>query len=159
MPKWVTTLVFIGCIVVLLVASRVLGARRAARRRLAFLNNRSPIPDDAFLTALTVTDQRHRRVARVIRHAVARELGLPPEMLHPDDEVRTLLLDLRYQIPDLLSAARRAIESELSTAYDANFEFEQSVEGVGPLDADTLRGFIGFYLIHLDRLTHAPAPA
>ena len=75
-------------------------------------------------------------------------------MLRPSDDLYTLVFELQYTWPDWLAAARTAVKVEMASQYDSWYEFAQSSEGTGPLDARTFRDFLEFYIKHLNRLTH-----
>ena len=146
-------LVLVSIIVVVWVLARRIGRRSAAQRRAAFLSVRLPLSNEDFFRELKLEDERERRVARVIRAAVAREYRVPAEMLHPSDDLYALDFELTSSIVLSFEPVRNAIKAELGSEYDWWFENTETTEGRGLLEVRTFGEFVQFYLKNLDRLT------
>ncbi|MFI5381146.1 MAG: hypothetical protein ACHRHE_17755 [Tepidisphaerales bacterium] len=150
---YVRGILLIVALIAALTAYGMLRERHSRRRREAFTRNRVPYTDLELVGGLGLSTDRDRRVCCAIRSAVAKKLGVPPEMLHPNDDMYTLSFGLHYRVQVPEEAARDAIEHELGKPLDALYEALESFEGRGTGAAKNFREFLLFYLEHLDRLT------
>ncbi len=157
MTQWIYRIAMIVALLAILLLPTLIEKRRSKRRRGEFLRGRTPVSDDDFTRALGLANEVDCRLASAIRRAVALQLKVPAEMIHPTDAIQTLLFDLQCQVPDLMAAAQGVIAHELSIPLDPVYEFALSENGRGPLDAATFGGYVGFYIEYFHHLIRGSA--
>ena len=118
----------------------VLERRRLRRAEARFLRGRSEMPDAEFLARANAgADEAPFFLAA--RHAMAELCGVPAEMIHPDDTVRSLL-DLQW---------------DNGFIYDFVFALEDRVSGRLPQGYPPERMAFGNYICELHRNWARPA--
>jgi hypothetical protein len=91
--------------------------RRLRRAEARFLEGRSAMPDSKFLTVAEAGAEEAFFLAA--RHAMAEVCGVPVDMIHPDDTVRSLL-DLQWDngyIDDFVFALEGRVQGRLPQGY------------------------------------------
>src|SRR5687768_4907748 len=116
MPTWLNAIITIGIMVGFVAVVSWFGKRKAARQRAEFVAAASPLADQDFVREMGVEDERLARVAVAIRRAVARDVGMPAELIRPGDDLFVLLCELTSG--DFLENTRNAVRGEVGREYD-----------------------------------------
>lgn len=133
----------------------IVSRHRRRLRRQEYWARKQAVKDAEFLAALETRSKEQDRFCLGMRRRIARQAGVPDELVHPDDPLADYVR-LGYVEP-LLSSGCETIRNELGLEADFMFVAIRAAETDGPvLNSETLADYLRFHLENWEAIASRP---